>query len=235
MNDRLRSTVAAVVLVATLPLLFTESGRHLIATYTARHDAIPAALQSADAPVKFTYTTIEGVPLSWRACGPVDVLVADNAPAGALDALDVALADLSAATGFTWERTGTVEPAHPQAADPHRTLGPGREVRIYFSLPGRSDFVKPASSAAASSRVRGGQIDGGVIVVNSDHWAMYGDGPGGGMRRSNLFLHELGHVVGLDHVLDPFQLLNPHLSDATPTGFSTPERDAVAAAIRPCS
>ena len=59
------------------------------------------------------------------------------------------------------------------------------------------------------------------MVVNTPKlMRSYRAGFGTGVRRGNLILHELGHVVGLNHVSNARLLMNPMLSSYTPNGYA---------------
>jgi Matrixin len=61
----------------------------------------------------------------------------------------------------------------------------------------------------------------GFVVVNAPKLLRsYRAGFGTGVRRGNLLLHELGHVVGLNHVSNARLLMNPLLSRYTPNGYA---------------
>jgi predicted Zn-dependent protease len=51
--------------------------------------------------------------------------------------------------------------------------------------------------------------------------------PGGAGAVQAIIEHELGHVVGLDHVADPTQLMNPELEPGV-TGFGDGDRRGLA-------
>ena len=49
-------------------------------------------------------------------------------------------------------------------------------------------------------------------------------GFGAGLTRGNLEQHELGHVIGLDHVQDRGQVMYPSISDQSPDGYGPGDR-----------
>ena len=67
--------------------------------------------------------------------------------------------------------------------------------------------------------VRSAYVSGEVVFDTVQPVLAAGFGPG--LTRGNLVLHELGHVVGLDHVADRTQLMNAAIHEASPNGYAT--------------
>ncbi|WP_406832822.1 matrixin family metalloprotease [Pedococcus sp. KACC 23699] len=49
-------------------------------------------------------------------------------------------------------------------------------------------------------------------------------GFGAGATQGNMILHELGHVIGLNHVSSPLQVMYPVIGPRTPNGYATGDR-----------
>lgn len=65
-------------------------------------------------------------------------------------------------------------------------------------------------------------ITRGFVVIDADDaLTRLRPGFGPGMTRGNLLLHELGHVVGLQHVEDYSQMMAPLLSPYTPGNYQS--------------
>ena len=79
------------------------------------------------------------------------------------------------------------------------------------------------TATGAVSTYTGAIIKGFLVIDTPDMLAYFTAGFGTGQRRGNLLLHELGHVVGLGHVNNAGQLMNPILSSRTPNGFAAVE------------
>jgi hypothetical protein len=93
-------------------------------------------------------------------------------------------------------------------------------------LSGTADAIG-GSAASVMTRTSGttktytAAIVKGFVVVNTPKLLRsYRAGFGTGVRRGNLLLHELGHVVGLGHVGNARLLMNPILSSRSPNGYA---------------
>ena len=58
----------------------------------------------------------------------------------------------------------------------------------------------------------------GEVIFDTDLMGLR-PGFGPGLTRGNLTIHELGHVVGLDHVQDRGQVMYPSISPSSPDGL----------------
>jgi predicted Zn-dependent protease len=67
----------------------------------------------------------------------------------------------------------------------------------------------------------------GEVVFDRD-LSLVHPGFGAGLSRGNLVQHELGHVVGLDHVQDRAQVMFPSISDKSPDGYGAGDRAGLA-------
>ncbi len=146
-----------------------------------------------------------------------------------------AVSQIDRLTGMTFEYTGTTQEI-PTGDNWSDRQGPGDEIVIAYVT-----NRKPASRStllAGGAWGMGGQVymyEGdtvvvgrGFVVLDSDKARTMRPGFGPGARRGNLVLHELGHVMGLDHVPDPRLLMNPVLTDKTPDGFAAGDRAGLA-------
>ena len=52
----------------------------------------------------------------------------------------------------------------------------------------------------------------GLVLLNADHLRTVGRGNGGDLRVEAVVRHEFGHLVGLDHVQDASELMDPRPS-----------------------
>jgi hypothetical protein len=162
-------------------------------------------------------TTQDGEPLRWDACTPVTFVLSEtDAPAHAETDLRIALRMLADATGLELVLLGTTD-ERPTADRPLvERDGDGwrwRPVLVAWVAPGETDVpLTPLDRGVALPvAVRDGGRESfvtGQVVLNarrSDLVAGFGD-------RSDAIgatlLHELAHVLGLDHVHDPSELMS---------------------------
>jgi len=66
---------------------------------------------------------------------------------------------------------------------------------------------------------RGAVSGRGRVVLNASMTKNMPRGFGYGFKRGNVLLHEIGHVMGLNHVKDSRQLMSPYIGGDTRNGF----------------
>ena len=87
-------------------------------------------------------------------------------------------------------------------------------VIFAFAYQGQSDLLQPIAAgqggAMYSSRTGESLVSSqvGQVLIDINRLKLYGPGTGN-RSRYGLFLHEMLHVVGLDHVRDPKSVMNP--------------------------
>ncbi len=153
----------------------------------------------------------------WDPCRPIRYRVNPlHAPARASDEVRRAVARVAQATGLTFTylgRTSVVPNARHDYGDADLLVAwrrPG-EYPFHGALgvaPGRS---VPGYRAADGSAVN--RIVDGAVVLDAPLVAALPAGFGAGSR-GQLLLHELGHVVGLEHVAERSQVMYPTLLPA---------------------
>jgi hypothetical protein len=180
--------------------------------------APPVTVAAPDPSYAFQHTEVEDgreVPVTWSPCRPVHVVVdPTGAPVDFRDQVWVALAEVSAATGLTFADDGlTVEPPSRDRS----SFQPGRygdrwaPVLVGFADAATVPDLTGDVAGVASVQLFGSGLTGdshlvsGTVYLDTELLA-----PG---RAPDEYLpvlrHELAHVVGLDHVDDPAQLMYP--------------------------
>ena len=200
----------------------------------------PPGLEEADAPLgaasppplgsdayRFLAVNGDGSPVGYSPCRPLHYVVNDGlAPAGSQQLVTDAITTISAATGIQFIHDGTT----PEQPSPQR---PPYQPDAY------GERWAPLLIAWTTPEVAP-QLKGKVIGTGGSTHFSFGDGPkafvtggldldapqiadellnpDGNLYASAVILHELSHVMGLDHVDDPTQLMYPEIG--TPEGLS---------------
>lgn len=176
------------------------------------------------------------VPVAWSACRPVHYVVnPDGAPDGFATAVAGVLAEVTAATGLQFVDGGTTdEPVttEREAYQPERYGERWAPVLLGFAdeaaLPVLAGDVAGVGGPAWAAGADGVRVYvSGSVVLDA---ATLADPalPDGTPSWVATLRHEVGHVVGLDHVADPTQLMNPEISPGVTT-FQAGDRAGLAA------
>ena len=181
---------------------------------------------TADAAVRGSATSyslakVEGHVARWNPCAPIHYRVNTTyAPSGALTDTKTAVSRIAKETGMTFVYDGSTKTI------PTKKGARAAGITIAWAKPGvgtgRTDLLpggKVIGNAGfnASYRINGGVISGmrivnGYVVIDTASnklKAGFADNKNGATTRGALLAHELGHVIGLNHVNDKSQLMNP--------------------------
>jgi hypothetical protein len=200
-------------------------------------DTSPAVRRSATAPepgalgsrsgashYAFTDSGPNGVPARWSSCQPVRLVVNPaGAPSGAVDDLTLAVAQVKAATGLNMVITGRTSAKSVPDWGAHQRAGYSGWAPVLVSWGHPGGALNAGASATTEPIFRTNSSGQHVIVsaqlrINVEHDDYYTHGLGGQASRVALYMHELGHVVGLEHVDDPHQLMYPAMGHARDFG-----------------
>lgn len=180
----------------------------------------PSKPAGASTSYKFLATNADGTPVGYSPCRPLHYVVnAALAPAGSEGLIADAIAKIAAATGLKFVDDGASTENPSEKRKPYQpALYGDRWAPLLIS------WTTPEAAPA---------LAGSVIGTGGSTMYSFGSGPksyvtgsldldapqitellgvpGGAHYVSAVVQHELGHVVGLDHVEDPVQLMYPEI------------------------
>lgn len=180
----------------------------------------PQTPPSASKSYKFLATNADGGPVGYSPCRPLHYVVNSAlAPRGAGPLVENAIRTISEATGIKFVNDGPTTEAPSQSRAPYQKARYGERwapLLIAWTTPEQAP-----------------QLKGAVIGTGGSTHFSFGDGPKSFVTGSleldapqitqdldrgdssayatAVILHELGHVMGLEHVDDPTQLMYPEI------------------------
>ncbi|WP_172322341.1 matrixin family metalloprotease [Paenarthrobacter sp. CM16] len=196
-------------------------------------DAPPPGLEEGDAPLgspvapetsndsyKFLATNDDGSPVGYSPCRPLHYVVNNaSAPAGSDALLETAIANVSAASGIQFVNDGTTDELPADRREPYQPAKYGdRWAPLLISwttpeaAPALMDKVIGTGGSTMYSLNNGPKsyITGSLELDTPQVSGLLAD-PEGADYVLAVMQHELGHVMGLDHVDDPVQLMYPEI------------------------
>lgn len=220
----------AVVLVLVLALTTMWLSGRLGSATAARNAPPPGREESAvplgtpplgaptTGPYSFLQTQSDGVsPVTYDPCRPLHYVVrTDGAPVGGDVLIATGLARISEATGLQFVADGSTTEApmeHRPAYQPERYGRRWAPVLIAWSSPAETPELAGdvAGSAGSSSVTLHGTAHyvSGIVVLDGPAITQLLGSANGTALAQGVVTHELAHLVGLGHVNDPTQLMNP--------------------------
>jgi hypothetical protein len=213
------STTTVVAVAATLVLLQHEGVRVSLDGISRRVGPGPATAAEGSGSYKFMahQDGLPDTPVTYNPCRHVHVVVnADLSPPGGDRILDSALAEVSRDTGLTFVRDGVTHEI-PRRGRPTRDFaryGPGRSpVLIAWVTPEQDPGLAGDVAGLGGSDPVRDSLTGrltyvtGTVSLDSPTLREILLRPAGELEAQAVVMHELGHVVGLDHVADPHELM----------------------------
>jgi hypothetical protein len=156
----------------------------------------------------------DGSPVAWDPCRPIHVVVRpDGEPPGGRSLLLSVLGELSAASGLRFVDDGsTTEPPGADRSAYLKTRYGDRwaPVLVTWSSPTETTMLSDQVLGRAGPDSFGSGADrrfvSGTAVFNAPLIAQQLS-TGDSAKARAVLLHELGHLIGLGHVSDPFQVM----------------------------
>jgi hypothetical protein len=163
-------------------------------------------------------------PIAYNPCRPIEFVVYHGpAPAGSEGILDEALEVVSEASGLEFTYLGPAEnPAAQRRPDPSSQQEP---VLIGWAtsgdvaqLEGRAIGIGGSSTWAWDATRREFEYVKGYVILEARALGRMLERPNGRDLVRAVIIHELGHLLGLDHVRDPDQLMHTENRGQTELG-----------------
>lgn len=183
---------------------------------------LPPVTVGSEGEHAFLHTADGGGPVGYDPCRPVRYVVrTDGAPEGGAELIEDAVARLSAATGLLLVDVGTTdeEPVMDRPLIQPERYGPGWAPALIAwadedevpELEGQVAGVG-GSAAVPGADGTGSWLAAGRVVIDAPDVSALLERPDGRVRARAIVVHELAHMLGLDHVDDRSELMHPETS-----------------------
>lgn len=209
-HGRTRSSLLLTAALLALVVVFnpTSTGEQLRGMLGIGQDLTFTITEPGGAGYEFALMQPDGLePVTWDPCREIRYVVnPEGAPAGYAAVVTAAVNDISRASGLDFEYVGTTtDRQFSNRSGPLDTTPP--PVLVGWATPDEvpdlAGYVAGVGGAEAThlERDRFTYVTG-MVVLDRDPFAAMGTT----LQRA-VVTHELGHLVGLDHVDDPGQLM----------------------------
>lgn len=221
-GDRRRTVTTVLVtagIVLALVLFNLSPGAAQVRRWLGIDDRLGAAVDGDGRGAYEFLATRPGTdkPLTWSPCDPIEYVVnPDGAPDEWEDLLSSSVAAISKATGLVFSYEGTTDDR-----DFEGRFGPGGGARPVLVGWADADEVDGLDGDVAGLAGPMSRSDGifekyvtGRVVLDREAFDDIDDA----RDQRAIVMHELGHLVGLDHVDDPTQLMFKENTGVTELG-----------------
>ena len=211
-----------------------------VALVAAASVAAPQAASGATTSYKLAYASLPNGTkpvLRWNPCQTaitwkVNLASVPTASrATVLSETKSAVARISTATRIRFSYKGTTT----EVPQPGSASKQSAEIIIAWTTPSKTRYSLAGATAgqggfsyAWASRWANGRTTytyaaqrGFVVLDTPQAFGQLRGGFGSGLRRTNLLMHELGHVMGLQHVSDTREQMYPTLRTTSPYAYAT--------------
>lgn len=152
-------------------------------------------------------------PVAYDPCRSIEYQVNDAlAPPGSRPLVENAVAEINHATGLRFEYVGTTE--RPPYVEPTSFRALREPVLIAWTTPGMVPELEGRTAGLGGSVPRRHELSGdleyvtGTVALDAPDLEDVLTRPEGAAQVRAIVVHELGHLVGLDHVRDTNELMH---------------------------
>lgn len=164
-----------------------------------------------DGAYEFIAVRDDGTPVRYDPCAPIHVMVnAAAAPDGTDGLVSEALDEIADATGLVFADDGSTDVRWSDDVD-RLAAETAPSVIIVWTAPSvRSDLKGDTTGTGGSvPSIDGDWYESGTVLLDAPQLDDVLDADDGRTEVLAVVMHELAHVVGLDHVDDPLELMYP--------------------------
>jgi hypothetical protein len=180
----------------------------------------PAPPPEPSSSYKFLAVNSDGSPVGYSPCRPLHYVVnASLAPEGAAGLVSLAIQEISRATGIQFVDDGATDEKPSDQRPPYQPGAYGERwapLLISWTTPDAAPKLggKVIGTGGSTHYSYGNGPKSyvtGSLELDAPQMATELERPDGTAYATAVILHELGHVMGLEHVDDPVQLMYPEI------------------------
>ena len=171
----------------------------------------------------YAYTkTLGGKALTWSKGASIKYQISQGATPQDIKVVAEVTEKLSQLTGYHFIYSG-LSKTTAQTDSPFTWSNGSQNLLISFASPEVSDLLggmAAGSTVVTPTNLDKAHLDAGAIAFNQNIFNGLTPGLAAGRSQGNLVFHEFGHLIGLDHVTNPSEIMNPTLTSFLPDGPS---------------
>jgi hypothetical protein len=192
-----------------------------------KHRLLPSPAVGVGSAYSFEETLPDGLPVTWDPCRPIHYVVRSaRLPSYGLALIHQAIARVSAATGLEFVDDGMTTEAPSPTRPLMETQYGDRWAPVLIAFSDASEYPslggevmgRGGSAAVAPEGPASARYVTGQIVLDLADFASVRSRADGDLLARAAVMHELGHVVGLGHVPDTDQIMDPTNGGTTQFG-----------------
>jgi hypothetical protein len=192
-------------------------------------ESITPGTQAASSSRQSGYTLVsDGKPVLWKSCSTIKYVVSEDTSAAELATLKKAFAIESELTGHKFQFLGKVKDQASNKWASKKYAGLEYSPVLITWTDEDNDLINGLTAGgtlANPTRGENPELVTGSITFDRSIYNTLNPGFGSGNSQGNLVLHELGHLLGLDHSDGKSDLMNPLISEHTHKGYTTSEEN----------